>query len=181
MQKWECFHIIKDDKVFLKLGIRRKAMPITIRMDFYTEKVGVFVAYVSRKVSRPSAERHDMRVTTPNFDIYYGEHTKIESLYITIEAVTTLDFNLLAFFSESKGVFVNSTSDDTPIDKGNQEVEEDYKAEVDWRDLYLKNMKKIQLKSQRKHYLTGLNEDELMYVEEEIGNGHRYLKEDLKV
>lgn len=39
----------------------------------------------------------------------------------------------------------------------------------------------MQLKSQRKHYLTGLNEDELMYVEEEIGNGHRYLKEDLKV
>lgn len=98
--KWENFHIIKEDKVFLKIATRGKPFPMVIRIEFSGEKSGVFDAYVSKRVSKPSAERHDFKFTTANFEFYYSEHTKIEWIYITIQAVTTLDFSLIAFFSE---------------------------------------------------------------------------------
>lgn len=41
---------------------------------------------------------------------------------------------------------------------------------VDWQELFMKNMKRLQAKKKRKHYLDDLNADELQAMKEEVCN-----------
>lgn len=91
--------------MFLKIGTRKRKFPLVIRIEFLHDKTGVFEMYVSRRVAKPSAEKHDFKYNGTAIEINYPEETKVEWLYFTIEAVTALDFSILAFFSEGLGFY----------------------------------------------------------------------------